>query len=188
MGPLTSSSAPHQEAPASLPQSAVVVPSPTTTVTRQAATASRQAAATEKGAAAAAFYVASTRGPTTSSITRSGCQVRHLYRLNLSCMDSTVAPIPTMFRQAMQDSSWPAAMAEDYWALVDNNTLSLVPHPPHANIVTVKWICRQKFHSDGTLARYKACWVIRGYSQRWSIDYDKTFHPVVKLMLLGIQV
>ena len=39
---------------------------------------------------------------------------------------------------------------------------------------------RQKFHSDGTLSRYKARWVCRGYSQQHGIDYDETFSPVVK--------
>jgi hypothetical protein len=47
-------------------------------------------------------------------------------------------------------------------------------------MVTGKWIFRHKFHSDGTLARHKARWVIRGFTQRHGIDYDETFSPVVK--------
>jgi hypothetical protein len=80
----------------------------------------------------------------------------------------------------MQDTKWRSAMADEHQALLDNNTWSLVPRPPGANIVTGKWIFRHKFHSDGTLARYKARWVVRGYSQRPGIDYDETFSPVVK--------
>jgi hypothetical protein len=71
-------------------------------------------------------------------------------------------------------------MAEEHQALIDNGTWSLVPRPPQANIVTGKWIFRQKFHSDGSLARYKARWVVRGFSKRPGIDYDETFSPVVK--------
>jgi hypothetical protein len=36
------------------------------------------------------------------------------------------------------------------------------------------------FNSDGCLARYKARWVCRGYSQQYGIDYDETFSHVVK--------
>ena len=71
-------------------------------------------------------------------------------------------------------------MAEEYKALVDNNTWRLVSRPPGANVVTGKWIFRHKFHSDGTLARHKARWVVRGFTQRHGIDYDETFSPVVK--------
>ncbi|KAK1604337.1 hypothetical protein QYE76_028010 [Lolium multiflorum] len=88
--------------------------------------------------------------------------------------------VPTTFRQAMQDPQWRAAMSDEYQALVHNATWSLVPRPPRANVVTGKWIFRQKFHSDGTLARNKARWVVRGYSQRPGIDYEETFSPVVK--------
>jgi hypothetical protein len=71
-------------------------------------------------------------------------------------------------------------MDEEHQALMDNKTCSLVPRPPQSNVVSGKWIFRHKFHSDGTLARYKALWVLRGFSQRPGLDYDETFSPVVK--------
>ena len=71
-------------------------------------------------------------------------------------------------------------MADEYKALIDNNTWRLVPRPLGANVVTGKWIFTHKFHSDGTLARHKARWVVRGFTQRHSVDYDETFNPVVK--------
>ena len=71
-------------------------------------------------------------------------------------------------------------MAEEYKALLDNDTWRLVSHPPGANIVTDKWIFKHKYHSDGSLARYKARWVVRRYSQQHGANYDETFSPVVK--------
>jgi hypothetical protein len=43
-----------------------------------------------------------------------------------------------------------------------------------------KWIFMHKFLSDGTFDRYKARWILRGFTQCPRIDYDKTFSPVVK--------
>lgn len=59
-------------------------------------------------------------------------------------------------------------------------TWDLVPPPRHANIIFGKWLYRQKLNADGSLARYKARWVVRGFSQQLGLDYDETFSPVVK--------
>jgi hypothetical protein len=49
-----------------------------------------------------------------------------------------------------------------------------------ANLVTGKWIFRHKLHADGSLDRYKARWVLRGFTQRPGFYYDETFSLVVK--------
>jgi hypothetical protein len=69
---------------------------------------------------------------------------------------------------------------EEYAALVANQTWDLVPRPPGTNVVIGKWIWMHKRRADGTLERYKARWVLRGFTQRPGVDYDETFSPVVK--------
>jgi hypothetical protein len=71
-------------------------------------------------------------------------------------------------------------MTDEYKALVDNGTWRLVPRPPHTNVISGKWVFKHKYRADGSLARHKARWVVRGFSQRHGIDYDETFSPVVK--------
>jgi len=71
-------------------------------------------------------------------------------------------------------------MVEEHDALMKNHTWDLVPRPPRANIVTGKWIFKHKFNADGTLERYKARWVLRGFTQRPGVDFAETFSPVVK--------
>ncbi|WVZ65389.1 hypothetical protein U9M48_014763 [Paspalum notatum var. saurae] len=71
-------------------------------------------------------------------------------------------------------------MEEEYTALLANQTWDLVPRPSGCNVVTGKWIWTHKRRADGTLDRYKARWVLRGFAQRPGVDYDETFSPVVK--------
>jgi hypothetical protein len=73
-----------------------------------------------------------------------------------------LSPIPKTYRGALKDPNWHSAMVEEYGALLSNNTWDLVDPPRKANIVTGKWIYRHKMKSDGSLERYKACWVLSG--------------------------
>jgi hypothetical protein len=71
-------------------------------------------------------------------------------------------------------------MRDEFQALKENQTWQLVPRLPGANVVSGKWVFHQKFHSDGSLSRYTACWVCRGFSQQHGHDYDENFSHVVK--------
>jgi hypothetical protein len=77
-------------------------------------------------------------------------------------------------------------MADEYQALLDNNAWRLVPRPPSANIVTGKWLFKHKYHADGSLARHKARWVVRGFSQQHGVDYDETFVRLSSLLPSGL--
>jgi hypothetical protein len=92
----------------------------------------------------------------------------------------TTSPIPSPTHAALADPHWCAAMEEEYGALISNGTWELVPRPQGSNVVTGKWVFTHKLRADGTLDRYKACWVLRGFTQHPGGDYDETFSPVVK--------
>jgi hypothetical protein len=102
-------------------------------------------------------------------------------RLVLSATSSSaLPPVPTTVRSALADPQWRRAMEAEYEALQANHTWDLVPSPPGANVVTGKWIFKLKLHADGSLERYKARYVLQGFTQRPGVDYDETFSPVVK--------
>lgn len=84
------------------------------------------------------------------------------------------------FRATLANPNWHAAMEDEFSVLLENSTWDLVPCPPTANLVTGKWIFNHKFKADGSLERYKAQWVLRGFNQCPSIDFDETFSPIVK--------
>ena len=87
---------------------------------------------------------------------------------------------PTTASQALQDPNWCAAMDDELVALARNRTWVLVPHPSNHNIVGCKWVFRIKQNSDGSISRYKACLVAKGFHQRPRVDYHDTFSPIVK--------
>jgi hypothetical protein len=94
--------------------------------------------------------------------------------------DPLVSLVPSSVREALLDPHWCRAMEEEYAALLANQTWDLVPRPLGSNVVTGKWIWTHKRQTDGALERYKASWVLRGFTQRPGVDYDDTFSPVVK--------
>jgi hypothetical protein len=47
-------------------------------------------------------------------------------------------------------------------------------------MITSKWVFKTKLNSDGSLDKYKARWVVRGFNQRPGVDFGETFSPVVK--------
>jgi hypothetical protein len=104
--------------------------------------------------------------------------VDHL-QLPAATAHPTLSPIPSSVRSVLANPHWCRAM-EQYEALLSNSTWDLIHRPPGANVITGKWIFKHKLKADGSLDRYKARWVLRGFTQRPGVDYNETFSPVIK--------
>lgn len=72
-------------------------------------------------------------------------------------------------------------MKDEYDSLIKNETWDLVEPPSKRSLITCKWVYKIKRKTDGSVERYKARLVARGYSQKAGLDYEETFSPVVRL-------
>jgi hypothetical protein len=72
------------------------------------------------------------------------------------------------------------AMQEEMSSMNKNNVWELVDLPPRRKTIGNKWVLKVKREADGSIDRYKARLMVKGYTQREGIDYEDTFSPVVR--------
>ena len=77
-------------------------------------------------------------------------------------------------------------MEKEIDALMTNDTWEYVDLPPGKTAISNKWVYKVKLKADGTLERLKVRLVIRGFTQKYGVDYQEVFSPVVKMAPLEV--
>ncbi|KAE8673149.1 hypothetical protein F3Y22_tig00111810pilonHSYRG00151 [Hibiscus syriacus] len=93
---------------------------------------------------------------------------------------------PETFEEASKSSQWMTAMKEEIDALQQNQTWDIVPKIKDVKPISCKWVYKIKRRPDGSIERYKARLVARGFSQQYGLYYDETFSPVAKLTTVRV--
>lgn len=73
---------------------------------------------------------------------------------------------PRFFNQAVKDPKWCETMAGEIHVLEENSSWTLNPLPPRKKPIGCKWAYKIKYDSDGSIQRYKARPVAKGYKQQ----------------------
>ncbi|KAF8703024.1 Reverse transcriptase (RNA-dependent DNA polymerase), partial [Rhizoctonia solani] len=76
---------------------------------------------------------------------------------------------------------WWKAMAKEVSTLEQMGTYKLTDLPPKRKAMGNKWVLVLKHNENSTPMQHKARLVAQGFSQQPSIDFDKTFAPIVRL-------
>ena len=101
----------------------------------------------------------------------------------VEALGDTLTPEPSTLEEALScdhATEWKAAADSEYQSLVDNDTWELVELPPNRKAIGCKWVFKVKCGSNGIVDPYKGCLVAKEYAQKYEVDYDETFSPVVR--------
>ncbi|CAI7861175.1 unnamed protein product [Closterium sp. NIES-53] len=104
---------------------------------------------------------------------------------------ATLPKEPATVQQALggeHREKWREAMDKELKALEDRKTWKIVPISVARNktILTGKWVFRVKTKGDGTIEKFKARWVVRGFDQEHGRDFTETFAPASRHTSLRI--
>ena len=69
-----------------------------------------------------------------------------------------------------------------------NDVWTLVDPPEGVKPIGCKWVFKRKKSADGKVETYKARLVAKRYRQRYGIDYDEIFFPMVMFKSIRIML
>lgn len=91
---------------------------------------------------------------------------------------------PHSYTIASKSPHWVQAMQDELKALEQNHTWDLTTLPEGKRPIGSRWVYKVKLNADGTMERFTARVVAKGYNQLKGIDYNESFSPVAKIVVV----
>ncbi|GKA26863.1 retrovirus-related pol polyprotein from transposon TNT 1-94 [Tanacetum coccineum] len=79
---------------------------------------------------------------------------------------------------------WKEAIQSEIDSIVHNNTWKLVDLSSGLKPIGHKWIFKKKLRPNGTIDKYKACLVAKGYHQKEGQDFFDTYSPITRITFI----
>jgi hypothetical protein len=117
--------------------------------------------------------------------------VSYLASINSACNQPlSMFCDPQTVQEALSSNGdeWRKAMQEEWESLARKGVLSLVDLPENKKAIKCKWVFKRKVNAAGEMERFKARLVAKGYSQKYGVDYNETFSPVVSYPALRLLI
>ncbi|GKA78371.1 retrotransposon-related protein [Tanacetum coccineum] len=81
-------------------------------------------------------------------------------------------------------AQWKEAIKSEIDFILQKHTWELVGLLSGCKPLGYKWIFKKKMKADGTIDKYKARLVIKGFRQHEGLDYFYTYSPVMRITLI----
>jgi hypothetical protein len=105
-------------------------------------------------------------------------KMHHRFRGCVALMNNISYVKPYLFEEIDKLQVWKDTMLEEYRSILKNNVWDIVPRRNDISMVSSKWIYKIKHANDGSVEKFKAIFVARGFTQKEGIDYKDIFSPV----------